>query len=112
MPDIDLSDLMQNTGLHPTQKQVYADNLAEYAQAMRQASGTPGAWDWNKTANDLRPPMVKDAAGNILAGHHRFIAVELAGIAMPDGVVRTKLTPTLRMPRSWDSVVVSPGLRP
>lgn len=86
--------------------QVYAGNVNEYAEAMRN-----GIWDWARTASDPTSPMIKDAAGNILAGHHRFVAAEAAGVKIPKGVVRIIPGSGERVPHPWDQVTVLPGYR-
>lgn len=109
---MDLTDLMKDSGLSPTQKEVWEGNINKYAEAMQKASGEPAAWDWNHTATDPLGPMIKDASGNIMAGHHRFIAAEQAGVAIPDGVVRIIPGSGARIPRPWGGVIVRPGFRP
>lgn len=101
---LDLADLMRDTGLRPTQRQVFADALENYAEAMR-----GGTWDWQRTAGDPRVPMIVDTAGNILAGHHRFIAARMAGITMPPGVVKTLPASGARVARDWSEVQVVSG---
>ncbi len=103
---MDLADLMQNTGLTPTQKKVYEGMIQQYAEAMQNEE-----WDWQRTANDPLSPMIKDMAGNILAGHHRFIAAEVAGVQIPAGVVKVFASSGARVPRSWSEVVVVSGVR-
>jgi hypothetical protein len=103
---MDLTELMKDTHLSPTQRQVFAENISEYAEAMQN-----GTWDWNRTANDPFSPMIKDTAGNIMAGHHRFIAAEVAGVEIPEGVVKIIPAGGARVPRPWSSVKMLPGRR-
>ncbi len=98
---------MQNSGLLPTQKEVYSENINEYAEQMRD-----GAWDWGRTASDRRSPMIVSGEGHIVAGHHRFIAAQIAGVAIPVGVVRILEGISHRAARSWDVVTVRPEYRP
>ena len=105
--DIDLMELMKDSGLYPTQSRIYEGNVNEYAQQM-----LDDTWDWERTKTDLLHPMAKDPGGNITAGHHRFVAAAKAGVAIPDGVVRITSGPTHRIPRAWDSVTVREGYRP
>ena len=107
VPGINLNDLMKNSGLTPTQKEVYVGNINEYAEKMKN-----GTWDWNRTATNPRELMIKDAKGNIMAGHHRFIAAEKAGKTIPNGVVKVIPGSGARVPRSWSDVKVNPGMRP
>lgn len=104
MPGMDLTDLMNESGLNPTQRKVKTSKINEYAEVMRS-----GTWDWERTAKDLLSHMIKDNAGNILDGHHRFIAVELAGVQIPEGVVIEYPALGARVPRPWQDVVVIPG---
>jgi hypothetical protein len=111
VPGMDLTDLMKDSGLIPTQKDVWEGNINEYADAMRKAPGESGAWDWNRTATDPREPMIKDLNGNIIAGHHRFIAAKLAGVQIPEGVIKVIPGYGGRVPRPWGNVTVHPGFR-
>ncbi len=112
LSDMDVNGLMKGSGLRPTQKEVWEGNIHKYAEAMRKAPGEPGAWDWNWTATNLMEPMIKDTYGNILAGHHRFIAVEAAGVEIPADVVKTIFGSGARVSRPWSSVSVRSGFRP
>ena len=110
---MDLADLMREADLTPTQTDVHEENILAYADAMRKAADEPGAWNWNYTANDPLSPMIVDAQGRILAGHHRFIAAWLAGIEVPTGVVKTLNRSTAGRPvYDWADVTVRPGSRP
>ena len=104
---MNLADIMQNSGLLPTQKEVYAENINEYAEQMQN-----GTWDWNRTAKDLRSPMLVNSDGHIIAGHHRFIAARVAGVTIPAGVVKTIAGTGARVARNWELVIVRPDYRP
>lgn len=104
---------MRDSGLTPTQTDVHAGNISAYTEAMKKNPGEPGAWDWRHTSNDPLSPMILDAEGRILAGHHRFIAARLAGIEIPEGVVKTLNRSTAGRPvYSWSDVKILPGARP
>ena len=107
MADIDLVELMKDSGLYPTQKEVFKNNINKYTLDMREEK-----WDWEHTKADLLEPMIKDTSGNIIAGHHRFIAAVQAGVDIPDDVVRIHSALTERIPRTWDRVAVREGERP
>lgn len=109
---MDLTDLMKDSGLNPTQKEVWAGSINEYAEAMKKAPSEPGAWDWNRTATNPMEPTILDTNNNIIAGHHRFIAAKQAGVTIPDGVVKIIPTSGARVARAWHSVTVNPGMRP
>ena len=104
---MNLADTMRDSGLLPTQKEVYAENINEYAEAMR-----TGVWDWKITATDARAFMIVDANGGIIAGHHRFVAAKIADISIPNGVVKMLIRPSARGSRAWTVVTVRPGYRP
>ena len=103
---MDLADLMRNTGLMPTQKKVFEGMIQQYVEAMKNEE-----WDWQRTANDPLAPMIRDTDGNILAGHHRFIAAEVAGIQIPAELVKVMAGTGARVPRSWSEVKVVSGVR-
>jgi RHS repeat-associated protein len=54
----------------------------QYADMMRLPEGTPGAWDWSLDK------IIVDAEGNIMSGHHRVLAAEIARLpGIPESAI-------------------------
>jgi len=92
---------MGGSGLSPTQTWVKANKVNQFADLMAN-----GEWDWDRTANTKMEPMLKDESGNIVAGHHRFVAAQQAGVQIPEGVVKPHAIMGGRVVSPWSSVVV------
>jgi len=108
----ELDRLDEGFGVTPYAERGLEGNINQYAEAMRKAPGEPGAWDWNRTATNPMESMITNSNGNIVAGHHRFLAAAAAGVKIPDGVVKIKSGITARVPRLRGSVTMRPGFRP
>ena len=103
----DLAALMGRMPYLPTQKEVSAALVNDYAAAI-----IAGTWDWNRTETDPRSPMIVDPHNAIVAGHHRFVAAALAQVVIPEGVIKLLPAATARPTRPWSQVTVRAGYRP
>jgi hypothetical protein len=97
-PGEDLGPIMGNTGLIPTQTEVSAGRINGFVQDM-----LGGNWDWSRVT--AQNPLILGPDGEIMAGHHRFIAAELAGVDIPESVI-THASKNLRPTYSWSEVKV------
>ena len=94
-----LEVLMADSGLMATQSAVEAVRVNAYADDMR-----AGKWAWLPI--NRRNPIIVDAQGNVMSGHHRLVAARLAGVGVPDAAVVRFPGVTARTPRTWSDVSV------
>lgn len=92
-----LEGLMHDSPLTPSQTTVKLDVAQQYAAEMK-----AGRWNWNDPVRKI----IIDPKGNIMSGHHRVVAAELADIKIPEsGIYRSS---TLQVPekvRAWSDVI-------
>jgi hypothetical protein len=85
---------MASTPFKPGQFSVSGSKIDAIAEAMR---NNPSFWE------SMGEPILVDANGVITSGHHRLIAAQRAGIAIPEGVIG-RGTPYTGRPITWGEV--------
>ncbi len=98
-PGDDLEPLMTSTGWSATQGGVDAAKVNLYADEMAR-----GSWQWLPL--NRRNPILIDQLGKIMSGHHRLIAVRIAGVTVPEAALQHFPGATSRPSTSWQDVVV------
>jgi hypothetical protein len=87
----------------PTQKVIYRGTVDGMAKEMDAKT-----FNWSS----MDDPIIVDAKGNILQGHHRIVAARLARVRIPPSAIQRTPTVSPRDPRPWGNVTVKPGLKP
>jgi hypothetical protein len=72
--------------------------LAAYERDMR-----AGAWDWDR-GMATGQPIIVDAAGSIMSGHHRVLAAFMADIPIPPAAIMRFPGTSPRAARTWQEI--------
>jgi hypothetical protein len=97
-------DLMTGSKFKATQRDLYRQTVEDMADAMK-----ANKFDWAKSDVD---PIIVDARGKILQGHHRIVAARLAKVEIPESAIRHVPADAIRDTRQWTQVTVRPGVKP
>jgi hypothetical protein len=97
-------DVMAGSKLKATQRDVYRKTVEDMADAMRART-----FDWARADLD---PIIMDANGKILQGHHRILAAKLARVEIPESAIKRVPADTIRDTRHWAQVTIRPGSKP
>ena len=95
----DLEPVMAGTGWSATQTLVEALKVNAYADNM-----AAGNWQWLPL--NRRNPIILDQAGKIMSRHHRLVAAQSAGVAVPEAALQQFPGLTSRPVKAWHDVRV------
>ena len=96
-------NLMQGSPFKATQKVVYKNTVEKMAQAMKEKK-----FDWG----GMDDPIMVDAKGNIVQGHHRVVAARLSKTKIPESAIHKLPGEPVRDARPWGNVTLKPGEKP
>jgi hypothetical protein len=99
------SDVMRRSPYKATQRDLYRGTVEEMADKMK-----AGKFNWAKSDVD---PIILDANGKIMSGHHRIVAAKLAKVDIPESAIkRLDKVDTIRVERTWADTTLRPGMKP
>ena len=98
-----LEDLMRGSSFKPTQTKVFRGTVEKMAQAMKDKK-----FDWA----GMDDPIMLDASGNIVQGHHRVVAARLSRTPIPESAIHRTPGQPVREARPWGNVALKPGDKP
>ena len=99
----DPADVMARSKYKPTQRDLYKQTVEDMADLMKAKK-----FPWKSDVD----PIILDANGKIMQGHHRIAAAELAKVPIPEDAIKRVPADTIRDTRTWGQVTVRPGLKP
>ncbi|MGL5809956.1 MAG: RHS repeat-associated core domain-containing protein, partial [Nocardioides sp.] len=95
--------LMEGSVYQPTQNKVWRGSIDALAQAMKD-----NKFQWDQ----MSTPILVDAQGKIVGGHHRVIAARLAGEVIPAEAIQPAPASHGRAGNLWSRVAVKAGTKP
>jgi hypothetical protein len=66
-----------------------------------------GTWDWSRPLDKI----IVDESGNIMSGHHRVLAADMAGVEIPETSIYITKTPNPRPVTSWPEILAKLKLK-